>query len=332
MNEYTIPVPMGRKRLTDFDLPPRMYRRGQALYYVGADRKWRPLGSDLAKAKRLWADLEYVIEHRTVADLVDRYIADKMERRAASTLKQYKSMANVIRRVWSELPCDSLRAPQIAQWRDQSGVGVVSANTAISLLRVAYAVGIEWGWCETNPAASVAFNVMDRRERYLTDAEFVAIRAAAPSWLATAMDVAYLTGLRPSDVLALRWDQIGERVTVLPRKTQRTRVSIAFEITPELLGVLNAAKRRPIVGLFVVATNKGRPITLRRMQEHWAALVKRLGIKDCHFRDIRAKAATDADAQGQDAQALLHHASAATTRGYLKHGQVKNAEPLRRKL
>jgi integrase len=146
------------------------------------------------------------------------------------------------------------------------------------------------------------------------------------------MDVAYLTGLRPSDVVALRWEQIGERITVLPIKTQRSKVSISFAMSPELRAVLEGTRRRPVVGLFVIATDKGRPIRLRRLQEYWAALVRRLGITDCQFRDIRGKSGTDAEAQGQDAQALLHHTSAAMTRRYLKHGQVKNTEPLRRKL
>lgn len=325
-------APMGRPRTRDFDLPPRMYRRGEALYYVGADRRWIRLGSNLAKAKRRWADLEHTVEHRTVGDLVDRYILDKMERRAASTVKQYRSFANAIRKEWGDLPCETLRAPAIAQWRDRAGIGKVWANGVISLLRVAYAVGIEWGWCELNPAASVAFNATDVRGRYLTDAEFTRIREAAPSWLATAMDVSYLTALRPNDVLHLRWDQVDARLTTLPQKTSRSRVSIAFEITPELRAVLEGAKRRPIVGLFVVATDKGRPISLRRLEEHWRDLVRELAILDCQFRDIRGKAATDANAQGQDAQALLHHASAKMTRRYLKHGEVKLAEPLRRKL
>ena len=325
-------LPMGRPRSRDFDLPPRMYRRGKALYYVGHDRRWIPLGSDLARAEWQWADFEYVVERHTIAELCERYIADKMSGRAASTIKQYRSFLNTIRKEWPDAACEALRAPAIAQYRDRRGVGKVWANGVISLLRVAYATGIEWGWCEINPAAGVAFNQTGERERYLTDAEFLAIRDAAPPWLATAIDLSYLTALRPCDVLALRWEQVAERVTVLPRKTQRTKLSVAFEITPELRAVLEAAKRRPVLGLFIVATEKGRPITMRRLQEHWAALVAKLGIADCHFRDIRAKAATDADAQGQDAQSLLHHSTARMTRRYLKLGQVRKVEPLRRKL
>lgn len=309
-----------------------MRRKGKALYYDHGDGRWTPLGSDLARAKRLWADMEYTVEQRTVADLVNRFLQDRQGKRTDSTMAQYRGYASTIAKEWGDLPCETLRAPQIARWRDTKGTGKAWANGVITVLRLAYRAGIEWGWCELNPASGVAFNDPGRRERYLTDAEFVQIRDAAPTWLATAMNVSYLTALRPSDVLAMRWDQVGERLTVLPRKTQRNRVSMSFEITPELRAVFDAAKRRPILGLFVVATDKGRPITLRRLEDHWTTVVRSLGITDCQFRDVRAKAATDADAQGQDAQRLLHHTTRAMTRTYLKLGEVRRVEPLRRKL
>lgn len=323
---------VGRKRTRDFDLPPRLYRRGGAYYYV-AGNKWTALGSNLAVAKRRWADLEYVAEQRTVADLVARYLDEKTDRLAPATVRQYRSFGNTIREQWGALPCASLRAPAIAQWRDRRDTGRIWANGVISVLRNAYRCGIEWGWCELNPADAVQFNPgSERRGRYLTDAEFRRIRGAAPAWLVTAMDVAYLTALRPSDVLALRWEQIGERLTVLPQKTSRSGVAVAYELTPELRAVLEAARTRPVVGLYVVATDRGRPIRLGRLQKEWLRIVRSLGIADCQFRDIRAKAGTDADAAGQDAQALLHHASRKMTSRYLKLGEVRKAEPVRRKL
>jgi len=73
---YTMHVPMGRPRTKDFDLPPRMRRKGKALYYDHGNGHWTPLGSDLARAKRRWADFECVSTQRGVADLVDRYLTD----------------------------------------------------------------------------------------------------------------------------------------------------------------------------------------------------------------------------------------------------------------
>lgn len=90
-------VPMGRRRTRDFDLPPRLYRRGDRFYYVTHERRWIPLGADRARALRLWADYECLGCAGTVADLVDRYVSDCLTGRAPATVKQYRSFANTIR-------------------------------------------------------------------------------------------------------------------------------------------------------------------------------------------------------------------------------------------
>jgi integrase len=50
------------------------------------------------------------------------------------------------------------------------------------------------------------------------------------------------------------------------------------------------------------------------------------------FRDIRAKAATDAKKGGQDYQKLLGHANPAMSERYIKRREAVIAEPVRRKL
>lgn len=324
---------MGRPRSRHFDLPPRMQAKGNALYYVGPDRKWRRLGSDLARAKRLWADLEFANCHgRTVADLATRWYEDGTSDLSANTRRQYKSAVNRIVKEWGNLPCQALVPPQLATWRD-SGVGLMTANIVLSVLRKAYAKAVEWGWCPLNPAKAVAFNKKLIRERYLTDAEFRAIYAAAPSWLQTYMDIGYATSLRVNDVLSLRWSQVSETaVTVLPQKTSKTRVSLSYEINAELRLALETARRRPICGLYVVATDKGRRITMTRLQDTWREIVNGLGIEDCTPRDIRSKSGTDANAQGEDAQELLNHSSEKMTRTYLKLGQTKRVRTFGRKV
>lgn len=321
-------APMGRKRIRDFDLPPRMYRRGDRYYYVTHTGRWIPLGKDLAVAKRKWADLECCGSSGTVADLCERYVADCMDKAAASTRKQYKSFAKRIRLEWGDIPADLLTPPQVARWRD-SGVGKGWANGVLSLLRSAYAKGVEWGWSATNPAAAVKFNPMGIRGRYLTDEEFRTIRAAGPRWHQIAMDLDYLTALRPSDVLAVKWTQVGDAVT---NKTRKTNVWQAFAMTDEIRAVLEEAKQRPILGLYVVADEKGQPITLRQWQDVWRPLVKGLGIEDAQIRDIRKKAATDAERQGIDYQALLGHTDRKMSERYIAGTRVIRAEPLRKRI
>lgn len=321
---------MGRKRTKDFELPPRLHRKGGAFYYVThPGRKWIPLGSDLGRAKRKWADLECMHDGETVDSLIERYLADCIAKRAASTAKRYKLFRQTIAKEWGPLPVNLLQSWQIARYRDRAGVGKVWANGVISLLRVAYAKAVEWGWVNINPAAAVAFNETSVRDRYLKDDEFRAIRANAPDWMRTAMDLAYLTAMRPSDLVALKWEDVGDSIAVRQRKT-RTRH--AFNMTPELEAVLASARERPILGLYVVASAKGRPISERRLQKAWRAAATAAGICDAQFRDIRAKAATDAEAEGMNYQALLGHTTRQMSDRYVKAKRTIRAQPLGRRL
>jgi integrase len=320
---------MGRRRTKDLDLPPRMYQRGLTYYYVSADGKWHSLGRDKARALRLWAEWECLPQTVTVADVVKRYVADCMGKQAESTRKRYAGYAKTIEGQFPGLPADDLTRFAIARWKDGGKVKPIWFNGCLSLLRVAYRKAGEWGWARTNEAEHVAFNEANTRGRYLTDGEFRAIRDHAPRWLQTAMDLSYLTGMRESDVLALRWNAVEDRVLVEQIKTGNRQ---AFEITSALRAVLEAAKRTPIVGLFVVATDKGRPISARRLQEAYAKAREAAKVSDTRFHDIRGKAATDAADEGMDFQAMLGHTSQKMSDAYVKTRRTVNAPSHKRRV
>ncbi len=318
---------MGRKRIRDFDLPPRLHRRGARFYYVTHERRWIPLGDNLALAKRKWADLECLGVGNTVRELVWAYFDAKVARGKPATVKQYRAFANTIEAEWGKLAADRLTRAQIASWRDRAGISRGWANGVISLLRVAYRWAGERNESIGNPAAEVAFNPMPVRERYITDEEFKAIWQAAPSWMRTAMDLSYLTALRPSDILALRWEHVGE---TLSTRTRKTGVRLAFAITPEVQAILAEARQRPILGLYVVANDKGRPVSLRRWQNVMRSACADLRIEDATPRDLRAKARHGRGGRGARLPGVARSLEQADVRPLSEaaaHDQRSNARP-----
>lgn len=323
--------PLGRKRSRNHDLPPHMARKGQSYYYVcNRPRRWIPLGNDLSRALVAWARYEGAKPAATVGELVERYVDLKAPEWAASTVKQYR----VCQRVLGDdfpIPADELTAQHVALWRDLNLHRKVFVNQCISVGEGAYRKAVEWGVCQHNPFHVDMLDAKrsEDREREMTDEEFVAIRTQAPGWLALAMDLAYLTAARPSDLRSLKWVQVGE---VLSVRQQKTGAKQAFVMSPELAEVIERAKQRRILGLYVVADDKGRRIGKDRLERAFKAAREAAGCPHVQFRDIRAKSATEAERRGQDYQRLLGHTSAKMSERYLRGRRVVSVEPVRRKL
>lgn len=321
---------MGRRRTKNLDLPPRLYLRGSTYYYVAADKHWHRLGTDRSRALRLWAELECVPTAVTVGELIRQFLAEGVDGLAATTRRRYADYARTVEDEFGALPLDDLTRFGLARWRDSGRVARGWFNGCLSVLRKAYRRGGEWGWTRSDEPDHVAFNRMGRRRRDITDAEFRAIRDRAPTWLQTAMDISYLTSLREGDVLSLRWSAIAGRLCVEQEKTGTRQ---AFEITAPLRAVLEGAKRVSVVGLFVVSTDKGRPISPRRLQEAFARARDAAKVdRDTRFHDIRGKSATDAADEGMDYQAMLGHTTKAMSDRYIKRIRTIKAPSHKRRV
>jgi integrase len=319
--------PLGRRRTRNLDLPPHMTVKAGRYYYVysGKPRVWVPLGTDKAKALRLWAEHEAGPQvGLSVGDLVQRYL--DREDRPTGTLKQYQSFQRALDKAFP-IPAAQLTSQHVALWRDlpQQRSRKTYVNGCLAVLRAACLLGAEQG---LSAPLAVKGWTLKARDRYLEDSEYIAIREKAPEWLQIAMDLGYATASRPSDILSLKWSMVGESLEVRQKKTSQR---ISFSMTPELHGILHSARKRPLLGLTVIANTRGKPVTKDMLGIAWRAACKAAGVV-AQFRDIRAKSATDAKRGGQNYQALLGHANPAMSERYIKRRETVMAEPVRRKL
>lgn len=316
--------PLGRRREKDFDLPPRLHRRGTRYYYVSSKRprKWLYLGRDLAEAKRQWADLENPQKPLSVAELCRKYVSvAKLE---PATRKQYESYARTIEQAFP-IAARSLRKQHVALWRDANIHRPGTVNGVLALLSATWNKAGEWGAVEHDVSAQKL--EQEVRDKLLTDEEFGAIRDHAPAWLQIMMDLAYLTAARPADILGLRWEKVGEHLSLRQKKTRQRQ---AFILAPRLVEVIERARQRRILGLYVIADEAGRPLSYGQLNRAWIKARTAAGV-DAQFRDIRAYSGTDAERLGQDFQALLGHTSRKMSERYLKAKRVILVEPLRGK-
>lgn len=338
---------MGRKPSKNLNLPPRMrarpQRSGTIYYYYDTGEKPRreiPLGKDFALAVKKWAELEIDAKPRHLDIITFRYAAERYLRDVLP-LKAPRSQRDNIKELAKlyeffdnpPAPLDQIQPINIRQYMDWRKDAPVRANREKALFSHIFNKAREWGLTDrTNPCAGVAGYREKGRDTYVEDEVYQAVHAAADQPLRDAMDLAYLTGQRPADVLAIAQNDIrGGALHIRQAKTDtKLRIAIKGELAPLLARIDERKAGKKIQALKLLVNEEGRPLTysaLRsrfdRARERAAAANPRLA-SDIHhfqFRDLRAKAGTDKTESTGDirmAQKQLGHASVTMTENYVR--------------
>jgi len=324
---------MGRKRQKNHALPPRMHAKAGMYYYVTGTtpRKWIKLDKDLARAKILWAQIESggAVGGSFFPGVLQQWLgSEQYTKLASATKKTYQTLIDLLPQVFDG-PMEAIKPMHVAQFMD-AHKSKAQANLGRVILSNVFDYAIRRGIIEcANPAKMVTKFVIKGRDRYLTDEEFAAIRLAGNDVVKVAMDIAYLTGARITDVLKLRLADCQEDgLFVQQHKTKKRQL---FTWSPELREAINIAKKlpRPIRGLHLLCTRTGKPYCYSSFYSIWQNACTTAGVENVHFHDIRGKAATEAKQQGQDYQALLGHASKAMSDKYIKRREIERVEPVK---
>ena len=320
---------------------PRLRKKGKSFYFdtQRTPRYWVPLGSDIATAM---AKYRRLIAGQGAAGTVARMLSDYIDylasggrgtygrKVAKSTLEAYRVWARHIGAIFGHMQPAEITQGDIALYLHRCKR--TGARGEISVLSSAYQHAMVNAGLTFNPCIGVkSTKPRSRRDRYITDAELVAVRDNASPLLQVAIDLAYLTGLRISDLLSLRWDQFKEGGIIENRKTG---IRQHFVVTDDLRAVLDAAHalQGRVASLYVLAGRGGQPLNRQTVGVWWRKACAAAGVTGAVWHDLRAKAGTDVDAAGSDAQKLLGHTSAQTTRTYLRGKRVISVEPVRRRM
>ncbi len=330
-------VPMGRRRQHDLDLPPHMHRRmrgGAPRYYYG--RLHIALGADFAAALKKYAELHTAhAEPGTFADAAAEYRRLEMGKRAPATQAGYEAQLTTLVGIFGRMQLDEIRPKDVADMMEaigkrrvdtkgqRHGGPIIATRTKAlmsAVLTFARARGLMNG---PNPCAGMR-GAKAKRRRLVSDAELSAAMTKARPALAGFLELVYRTGQRPGDVVKMRRQDVQDGALRVQQTKTGATVSIAVEGALEaLLARLSAG---PVSSMYLVHDAKGQPFTLAALRKRF----DRLGF-DWQIRDLRAKAASDSK-DAREAQALLGHAAASTTDGYIRQHAGARATPINRKI
>ncbi|MCK4351862.1 site-specific integrase [candidate division WOR-3 bacterium] len=160
-----------------------------------------------------------------------------------------------------------------------------TVNREIACLKHLFTKAIEWGYMSQNPAKSVKLlKEPPGRVRYLEVGEIQALLGECSPQLKPIVVVALNTGMRKSEILNLKWNDVNFREKVISmtntKNNERRFVPINDNVYMELKRLSNNHN-----GGFVFISRRGEPYG--KIQKGFQNAIKRARIKDFTFHDLR---------------------------------------------
>lgn len=135
-------------------------------------------------------------------------------------------------------------------------------------------------------------------------------------------------GNRDGDVLAIRLSDISDKGIAFDQ--QKTGAKLIVGMTPDLEQLIARAMALPrkVRGLTLFCTRVGgKPVSYETVKDAFKKACEKAKVTGATIHDIRAKALTDTDKQGNDAQKLGGHTDARMTKRYLRLREIAVAHP-----
>ena len=326
-------------------------------------QQWHTVKGTKKDAERELRDLLHRIEtggyvqpaHLTMGAFLEQWLADYAATNTGPrTVENYRGY---IRRYLlphlGSVPLEKLTPQQVQGIYAQMLGRGLAARTVLHAHRVlseALAHAVKWGLVARNVANAVDPPKPQRKEMSTLDSEGVArfVRAAQKSPYLALFTLAIYTGLRRSELVGLRWQDVdlaggalsvtqtlqrvhGQGLLMLQPKTARSRRRVA--LSPEVVALLRAHRARqaelrlavgPVwqEGGWVFTRPDGRPLDPDEVTHAFARTIKAAGIMGVRLHDLRHTHASLMLAQGVHPKIVserLGHASITITLDTYSH-------------
>lgn len=276
-------------------------------------------------------------QRTTFSGIADRFIKEFAPfhyRKREDEKEAWRFQVRHLNGFFGEYSMAALTPQLVAKYRDDrlKTVGASTVRKELNMLsKVLTVSGQEFGVAV--PTGNPVLNVRKpqeskSRERRLDSKEFDALlaecRKSRNPWLLHAVNFALATAMRQGEILVLRWENVNKtrRLALLPEtKNGEAR---AVPLTSEALAVLDAMPRA-IKGIVF-------PVERMTLYHAFNAAVKRAGITNFTFHDLRHEALTRLAERGDLSVIELASISGHKTLQMLKRYTHLRAEDLAKKL
>ena len=265
----------------------------------------------------------------TVAELAGRYMAEHVEVRCkprTADAVRAALRAHVLPAL-GKIPLASIEGAQVAALHRGLHETPAAANAALRVLSSMFEAAGDWGLLPegTNPCRAIVKYPLRRRERFLTEAEFMRLGktldeieagGGASACAVAAVRLLMLTGCRKSEVLGLRWEDVTLGESELRLADSKTGARVV-SLPPAAVELLAALPRLP--GNPWVFPGRKPGARLSGLDHVWRKVRERAGLSDVRVHDLRHSYASRALALGEGLSViakLLGHSHIQTTARY----------------
>ena len=306
-----------------------LYRRGK-IYWFSVQYYGRRIHESLKTENKRRAEKYYaklladMVEGRyfenikakeiTFKQMVDKYLKKYQKSRDETSL-------NRLMPVFGNLVLAEITTEKISNYRDKRLKKVKPATVyqELALMRRMFNVARrEWKWTRDNPAADLSFSVgnSNARDRWLTfEEEADLLSSASPEWLGRVILFALNTGMRRGEILSLKWSDVELKRKLIVVVKSKNGEKRTIPMSEAVFNILADVK-------VIHISNRVFPHSVGALKDGFPRAVKKAGLDDFRFHDLRHTFATRLVQNGVDlykVKELLGHKTITMTMRYAHH-------------
>ncbi|MHC4266935.1 MAG: tyrosine-type recombinase/integrase [Planctomycetota bacterium] len=265
---------------------------------------------------------------KTFKDMMDKFMKEHAPKVSVKMQSSYETSLKHFIPFFGEKNLLSISSKMISRYkvlRKEEGAAPASINKEQAMLSKAFNLTVkEWEWLKDNPVSKVPREKLNNeRDRWLTKDEEERLLINSPEWLREIISFALNTGLRQDELLSLEWNRVSLfRKTILIKKTKNGKPK-TVPLNQIALDVLNKrSKLKSIKNDLVFFNSNGEKMCRSRLRKAFQVALKKAGIKDFRFHDVRHTFATRLAQAGYDLykiSKLLGHMDIKMTQRYSHH-------------
>jgi integrase len=271
----------------------------------------------------------------TVAELIERFVAEHVVRKRSSTGRAYRQMLDLHIRphFGAHLKVADVRFEHVdALHRKLTKAGSpYMANRCVAVSSKMFSLAVRWRMRDDNPAKGIEKNYESKRKRYLSADELSRLSAALAGYgdqqIASIFRLLLLTGACRGEVLAMEWGalDLGAGVWTKAGSTTKQKTDHVVPLSAPAQQLLTEMQddymrlhpKKPLPQyVFPGNGDSGHVVEVKKA---WRAITKGAGITGLRIHDLRHSFASQLASGGASLPligALLGHSNPVTTSRY----------------